>query len=396
MTTRRLPSEFTPNEITALLEEKHRAGETILDLTETNPTKAGLGGAGPAELQALADPRGLVYEPCPKGAPVAREAVAKFYEERARGAGAPKTRGVPRIASDDLVLVASTSEAYAHLLRLLCEPGQEILVPRPSYPLFEPLAALEGVRVEHYRLAYHDRWQLDLDSLEGALSKCTRAVVLVQPNNPTGSCFSAEETEEVVALCVNRGIAIISDEVFGDFPWPPSTSLLPTMLGERRALTFVLGGLSKLCGMPQMKVAWIAVSGPERAKQEALSGLEWIADLFLSVSTPVQVALPALLQSRHRFQAAVRGRLETNLSRLHALGNGNRGFRVLRGEGGWSAVLETPPVAGDLALEALRKHNVLVHPGHFYDMAQDDSVVVSLLPEPGIFEKGVACLTRLT
>jgi len=349
----------------------------------------GLAGAGPAELQALSDPRGATYDPSPRGLPVALDAIARYYEWRAEGLGrAGASRADPR----DLILVASTSEAYAHLFRLLCEPGSEVLVPRPSYPLFGPLAALEGVRVEHYRLAYHDRWLLDLDSLEGALSERTRAVVLVQPNNPTGSCLSAEETDAVVSLCAERGIAIISDEVFGDFPWPPSTALLPTLLGERRALTFVLSGLSKLCGMPQMKVAWIAVSGPEKAKEEARSGLEWIADLFLSVSTPVQLALPKLLMSRSRFQAAVRGRLEANLSRLHAPG----GFRARWGEGGWSAVLAAPPIAGDVALEVLRKHNVLVHPGHFYDLPHDDSVVVSLLPEPATFQKGIALFTGLT
>ncbi len=383
MTTRRLPREFTPNEITALLEEKRRSGERILDLTESNPTKVGLAGAGRAELQALADPRGASYKPDPRGAPAAREAIARYYEER----------GGPAVSPGDLVLVASTSEAYAHLFRLLCEPGDEILVPRPSYPLFEPLAALEGVGVEHYRLAYHDRWKLDLDSLEAGLSKRTRAIVLVQPNNPTGSCLSAGEVDQVVSLCGERGIAIISDEVFGDFPWPPSTSLLPSLLGEGRALTFVLSGLSKLCGMPQLKVAWIAVAGPEAARRDALRRLEWIADLFLSVSTPVQLALPKLLAARHPFQAAVRRRLETNLSRLRAPGNERSGFRILEGDGGWSAVLGTPPVAGDFALDALRTRNVLVHPGHFYDAAQDGSVVVSLIPEPKVFEEGIALLT---
>jgi aspartate/methionine/tyrosine aminotransferase len=395
MTYPRLPADLTPNEITALLEEKRRSGETILDLTETNPTKAGLAGAGPTELQALADPRGAVYEPCPRGLPAARDAIAGYYEERGRASQGGSARQGPAADPRDLILVASTSEAYAHLFRLLCEPGSEVLVPRPSYPLFEPLAALEGVRVEHYRLAYDERWRLDLDSLEGALSPRTRAVVLVQPNNPTGSCLSAEETAAVVSLCAERGIAIISDEVFGDFPWPPSMALLPTLLGERRALTFVLSGLSKLCGMPQMKVAWIAVSGPEVAKQEALQGLEWIADLFLSVSTPVQIAIPTLLQARGRFQAAVRRRLEANLARLHALGNQDGGWRLRGGEGGWSAVLLVPPLAGDLALEALRKHNVLVHPGHFYNTPPDGSVVVGLLAEPAIFAKGIDLLTGL-
>jgi alanine-synthesizing transaminase len=378
MPTRRLPREFTPNEITALLEEKRRSGARILDLTETNPTRVGLAGAGPAELRALADPRGAVYEPHPRGIQTAREAVARYYAERPS-----------HVSPDDLVLVASTSEAYAHLFRVLCESGDEILVPRPSYPLFEPLAALEDVRVDRYRLAYHDGWRLDMDSLEAALSPRTRAVVVVQPNNPTGSCLSPGEISEVDSLCAERGIAIISDEVFADFPWPPAAAALPSLLGDRRALTFALSGLSKLCGMPQMKVAWIALAGPHALRREAMQRLEWIADLFLSVSTPVQLALPTLLETRGRFQAAVRDRLATNLARLRAPGDGSRAFRVLEGEGGWSAMLATPPASRDFALEALAKKDVLVHPGHFYDVAEDGCVVVSLLPEPDTFDQAL-------
>jgi len=378
MPSRRLPEDFAPNEITELLEKKRRAGEPILDLTEANPTRVGLSGAGPAELRALSDPRGSLYEPDALGSPGAREAVAGYY------AG--------RVSAGDLVLVASTSEAYAHLMRLLCDAGDEIVVPRPSYPLFAPIAALEDVRVQSYRLAYHDRWRLDIDSLEGAVSPRTRAVVLVQPNNPTGSCLSGDESAHVESLCAERGIAIISDEVFGDFPWPPSFGPLPSMLGERRAPTFVLGGLSKLCGMPQMKLGWIALAGPRAEKNDAVRGLEWIADLFLSVSTPVQMALPALLEARHGFQERVRERLTINLARLRALGNGRAGFRVLEAEGGWSAVLETPGSTGEFALEMLRTRNVLVHPGHFYEIAEERRVVVSLLPEAAVFDEAVARL----
>jgi aspartate/methionine/tyrosine aminotransferase len=381
---RRLPSDLGPNEITELLKRKRRAGARILDLTESNPTRVGLGGAGPPELRALADAGAATYEPHPRGAPAAREAVARYYGDRPGN-----------LSPEDLVLVASTSEAYAHLLRLLCEPGDEILVPRPSYPLFEPLAALEDVRVERYRLAYHEGWKLDLDSVEAALSPRTRALVMVQPNNPTGSCFSPAEATAVEALCATRNIAIISDEVFGDFPWPPSSAPLPTLLGDRSALTFVLAGLSKLCGMPQMKLAWIALQGPARPREAAMKGLEWIADLFLSVSTPVQAALPRLLEARHPFQAAVRGRLEANLARLRAEEQAGGAFRLLAGQGGWSAVLETRGRAGDIAMEALSRHDVLVHPGHFYDIAPDGSVVVSLLPEPRTFDEAITRIASL-
>jgi alanine-synthesizing transaminase len=389
MSNRRIPSEFTPNEITALLERKRRAGDRILDLTESNPTRVGLGGAGPAELSALADAGGAKYEPHPRGAPAAREAIARYYAERG-------TTGGLVISPDDLVLVASTSEAYAHLFRLLHEPGDEILVPRPSYPLFEPLAALEDVRVEHYRLAYHEGWRLDLDSVEAALSPRTRAIVIVQPNNPTGSCFSPGETAAVESLCAERGIAIISDEVFGDFPWTPSAAPLPTLLGERRALTFVLSGLSKLCGMPQLKLAWIALAGPAPAKCEALRGLEWIADLFLSVSTPVQLALPKLLEARRPFQATVRARLERNLARLRAAPRAGAAFQPLEGEGGWSAVLSMPARIGDVAMEALAKHDVLLHPGHFFDAPQENYAVASLLPDHAVFDEAVSRLQSMS
>jgi len=382
MPSRRLPEDFAPNELTELLEKKRGVGDRILDLTESNPTRVGLPGAGPVELRALSDTRGSLYEPDPLGSLGAREAVARYY------AG--------RVSAGDLVLVASTSEAYAHLMRLLCDAGDEILIPMPSYPLFAPLAALEEVRVESYRLAYHDRWQLDMDSLEAAVSPRTRAVVLVQPNNPTGSCLSGDEAARVESFCAERSIAIISDEVFGDFPWPPSSTPLPSMLGERRAVTFVLGGLSKLCGMPQMKLGWIALAGPAAQRRDALRGLEWIADLFLSVSTPAQVALPVLLEARHGFQRRLRERLAVNLARLRALGNGGPGFRVLEAEGGWSAVLETPRITGDFALEALRTHNVLVHPGHFYEIAEERRVVVSLLPEAAVFNEAVARLAGVT
>jgi hypothetical protein len=393
MLSRRVPHDYTPNEITRLLAEKRRAGVPILDLTETNPTRAGLSVTGATELAALADPRGAFYDPDPRGSAGAREAVARYYMERARASGG----GEGTLSPEDLVLVASTSEAYAHLFRLLCEEGDEVVAPRPSYPLFEPLASLEGVRLQTYRLTYDPSgsgWRLDLDSLEAALGPRTRAVVLVQPNNPTGSCLSSEEIARVEDLCATRGIAIISDEVFGDFPWPPRARPLPSILGDRRTLTFVLGGLSKLCGMPQMKLGWIALAGPAEAKREAHRGLEWIADLFLSVSTPVQIALPTLLKARDGFRDRVARRLEANLARLHELGNRNADFAVLEGEGGWSATIATPAVAEEYALAALRDQDVLLHPGHFYDFPHDGHVVVSLLPQTEIFAEAVRRLDK--
>jgi len=386
LTSRRIPSDFEPNELTKLLEEKQRSGTRVLDLTETNPARLGLGGAGPEELRALADARGARYDPDPQGMRSAREEVARYLAARPGSEQAP--------SPDDLFLVGSTSEAYAHLFRLLCDPGDEILVPRPSYPLFEPLAALESVRTERYRLVHDERWSLDLDSLEAAISSRTRAVVVVEPNNPTGSCLTREEAAHVESLCAERGVALVSDEVFGDFPRPPRRAL-PTMLGNRRALTFVLGGLSKTCGMPQMKVAWIALAGPDAERREAARGLEWIADLFLSPSTPVQAALPALLGARHAFQERLRRRLEENGARLASLGKKGDGFRVWDAEGGWAAVLETPPAGNEFALRLLEEQNVWVHPGHFYEIGHERCVVLSLLQAPEVFAEAVARMERL-
>ena len=341
----------------------------------------GLSPSAPETLPGLASPLVAEYRPLAKGSLHAREAIVKHHGQRQ----------IP-IGTEDILLTASTSEAYAHLFRILCEPGDEVLVPRPSYPLFEPLATLEDVRVEHYRLSHGDRWTLDFDSLEAALSPRTKAIIVVQPNNPTGSCLSPAETSAIVSLAAERGIAIISDEVFGDFPWPQAAGRLPSFLDESGARSFVLGGLSKSCGLPQMKLAWIVVQGPEEARREAMRRLEWVADLFLSVSSPVQAALTSFLRAMRPFQAAVRARLGTNLARLERMGP--QGFRLLRGEGGWSAVISTPPFPGDLTLEALEREDVLLHPGHFYD-APPHCAVVSLLPEPSVFDEACGRLERL-
>ncbi|HKW51594.1 MAG TPA: pyridoxal phosphate-dependent aminotransferase, partial [Candidatus Eisenbacteria bacterium] len=296
-----------------------------------------------------------------------------------------------------IFLTAGTSESYAHLFRLLCDPEDEILVPRPSYPLLAPLARLEGTRLREYRLAYDGRWTLDLDSLEAVIGPKTRAVVLIEPNNPTGSCLSTEERAAVESICSGRGITIIADEVFGDFPWPPRPEVLPSWIDERLVPTFVLSGISKLSGLPQMKVGWIAACGPESALREALNGLEWIADLFLSVGTPAQIALPRLLEGRAKFQSAVRKRIEANLAILREPARrrgaespaayGDPPFSLLEGQGGWSAVLRfTRPAntagTASVAEWALQSRDVLLHPGHYYDLPGDDDVVVSLLTPP--------------
>lgn len=384
----RVPRDYAPNSLQSILTRKRREGVRILDLTRTNPTRAGLPGPSPRQLALLSDPGVAFYDPDPRGSVAAREAIASYCESRGGGVRSGA------VDPSRIVLTASTSEAYAHLFRLLCEPGDEVLVPRPSYPLLEPLARLESVRLREYRLAYGDRWALDLDSLEALLQPRTRAIVLVEPNNPTGTCLAQAEREWVESLCEERRIAIIADEVFGDFPWTPALVPLPSWIGRRRALTFVLNGISKLCGLPQMKVGWIVVAGPGDLAREALLGLEWIADLYLSVGTPAQLALPRFLEERAPYLAAVSGRIAANLAAL-ASAAPRAGFALLAAEGGWSAVLRfSPRDAGAGAMNpaewALESRDVLLHPAEFYELPCEEDAVVSLLTEPEVLAEAMS------
>ena len=380
MLSHRVPHDPEPNAWARFLEQCRTAGIRLLDLSETNPTLVGLGGAGLEELAALARVEGARYEPDPRGSRAAREAVAGYHADR----------GVA-VSPDHIVLTASTSESYAHLFRLLADPGGVFLAPSPSYPLFEPLAALEGVSLRPYRLAYDGAWHLDRQSLEAAFADDVRGVIVVQPNHPTGSCLDADERALLETLCERHRAAIIADEVFGDFPRPGRAVPLPSLVGEARVPTFVLSGLSKVCGMPQMKLGWIVAGGPGKAREEALRGLEWIADLFLSVSTPVQVALPALFAARGAFQRRVRERLAGNLARLDALVARRPELQVLPAQGGWAAVLRVPRQRSEeeWALGLIAR-GVVVHPGHFYDFAGEGYLVLSLIPEPAAFDEGIA------
>jgi len=387
MRSHRVPGTLEPNTWARRLAQRRAAQAPLLDLTETNPTRVGLGGAGEAELAALADAGNTPYEPDPRGLASAREAVSEYYA--ARGQAVPP---------DDIVLTSGTSESYAHLFRLLGDPDDAILIPSPSYPLFEPIATLEGIRVAPYRMAYDGAWHLDVGSVDAALATHprARAVVVVQPNHPTGSCLDAGEIAALERSCESRGMALISDEVFGDFPWPPAKDPLPSLLALRRVPTFVLGGLSKCCGMPQMKLGWIAAAGPARERRELLDGLEWIADLFLSVGTPVQLALPLLLEARRGFQARVGERLACNLSTLDDLARSNSEVTRLPAGGGWSAILRVPARrTGEEWALALLDRDVVAHPGHFYDLEGEAFLVLSLIPEPGAFRCAVGRLAEL-
>jgi alanine-synthesizing transaminase len=388
----RLPEDFAPNELALRVAEELRRGRPLIDLTEGNPTRVGLSELDPATRAGRAAPAGAApdalarYEPDPRGRRPAREAVASYLTERlARASGRPGRPFDP----DALVLTSGTSEGYAHLFRLLCDPGDRVLAPRPGYPLLAPIAAAEGVELLTYRLVHDVRWRLDPDSLEAALSPRTRAVVVVEPNHPTASALRPEEAEAVGALCERAGLSIISDEVFADFPWPPRDAPLPGFLGAARVPTFVLGGLSKLCGLPQLKLGWIAVSGPEAACREALLGLEWIADLFLTVGSGVQLALPGILAARGRFLARASDRIRGSLAVLDETAARTGAFERLPGDGGWTAVIRRADGGRDLGGTAALGRGVHLHPGHFYDLPDDRYAAVSLLPEPGRLRSGL-------
>jgi hypothetical protein len=371
--------DLRPNRLSRLREEKRRGGARVLDLTESNPTRVGL--PVPRDLLApLAAPEGQPYEPSPFGLQSARAAVSADFDRRGVAVG-----------PDRLVLTASTSEAYAFLLKLLCDPGDEILVPRPGYPLFEYLAALESVRVRNYLLEYDGRWHLDFESLRTAVSPRTRAVVAVSPGNPTGAYLKRDEWEALERLATEHDLALVSDEVFADFALSDDEDRVPSVARDRPALAFTLGGLSKSCGLPQVKLAWIAVTGPADRRGEALERLEVVADTYLSVSTPVQVAAPAFLDRREDLQAPLRQRTRHNLDTLRTIVGPGSPASLLEPEGGWSAVLRVPATLPEEERVArlLREADVWVHPGYFFDFPTEAHLVLSLLPEPSTFAEAV-------
>ena len=380
-----------PNRLSALLAEKRRAGAPVLDLTESNPTRVGLVYAQDEILGSLASAQALRYDPSARGLPEAREAVAGYY--RSRGT---------HIRSEQVLLTASTSEAYSYLFKLLADPGDEILAPRPSYPLFEFLAGLESVHIRQYPLRYDGVWHIDFDALERAITPRTRAIVVVNPNNPTGSFLKRAELELLDTLAAERGLAIFSDEVFRDYAFASGADRVSTLAGDRKALTFSMSGLSKIAGLPQLKLGWIVVnepaaSGPHRDRaNQALAALELIADTYLSVSTPVQAALPRLLAISGGILEHIRARTASNLIRLRETVHGSAAT-LLGTEGGWYAVLQVPRTRSeeDWCLQLLDECGVLVQPGFFFDFESEAFLVLSLLPEPATFAEGVSRLAAL-
>jgi aspartate/methionine/tyrosine aminotransferase len=374
----RTPSDQRPNRLAAARE---RTGSPAFDLTESNPTRCGLP-YPPDLLEALADPRGLRYRPDPSGPVEARAAITEEY----RHAGV-------ELSPERLLLTASTSEGYSFLMRLLADPGDRLLVPTPSYPLFDHLARLDAVELVRYPLAADDGWRPDLASIAAAPHR-TRAVVIVHPNNPTGTLVTPDDAASLAALCHERGWALIADEVFLPFLLADRLARAPSFAGSTRCLTFTLGGISKSLGLPQLKLGWIAVSGPEADAGAATGRLEYIADAYLSVGTPVALASPELLRRGRSVQGAILERCRSNLSHLQVAVAAAPSVTLLAPEGGWSAVLRVPALLPDedLALRLLEEQGVAVHPGYLFDFPGEGYLVLSLLPEPEIFAEGVGRL----
>jgi alanine-synthesizing transaminase len=374
----RVPRSLEPNRIARAAGRARAAGAALTDLTATNPTAVGIP-YPPEALDALSSAAALRYDPDPFGAIAAREAVAGDYARR--GLTLDPSR---------IVLTASTSEAYSLLFKLLCAPsGDAVLVPAPSYPLFDHLTMLDGVRAVPYQLHYHGRWTLEPGELARAWSPAVRAVLAVSPNNPTGSVLTPDEMDALSGVCADRDAALILDEVFADYPLDPSVAVVPAAAG--RCLTFRLGGLSKSAGLPQVKLGWIAIDGPEAIVRDALERLAIVCDAYLSVSTPVQVAAPSLICTGALVRARIAERIRTNARALAAAATAFSAVEVLATEAGWSSVIRIPSTRSeeDVVVDLLERDRVLVHPGFFFDFPREAFLVVSLLPDPQAFAAAV-------
>ena len=381
----RLPRSLATNRLAQAVAEMRAAGRDFIDLTESNPTRAGFD-YPPDLLTALGDPAALRYAPAPFGSADARAAVAREYARQGLD-----------VSPDRIVLTSSTSEAYSWLFKLLADAGDDVLVPRPSYPLFDHLTRLDLVAMRAYDLEYHGAWSIDFASLERAMTPRTRALLVVAPNNPTGSFVSRGDMDRLAALCSARGIALVADEVFADYELEPGAAAAAGRVSERGdVLSFALGGLSKTVGLPQVKLGWIAVAGPDALVAAALDRLEVIGDAYLSVSTPVQVAAATLLSRGADVRRQIAERVEANYRTLQAAAANVPSCAALRSDAGWYSVLRVPTLESeeDLVVSLLNAEGVLAHPGYFFDFDRESFLVVSLLPPRAVFEAGIAGVLR--
>jgi aspartate/methionine/tyrosine aminotransferase len=377
MFAKRTNWNLAPNRLSEALAAHRAAGKPLLDLTVSNPTECGFEYDRSAILKSLSNPAALSYEPNPRGLESARRAVAAYYADRKED-----------VSAEDIFLTTSTSEAYSYVFRMLCDPGDELLIPSPSYPLFDFLADIQDVRLARYPLIYDHGWQIDFHALEQGITPRTRGVIVVHPNNPTGHFAKRAEIAKLNSICSARELAIIADEVFLDFALDGSRAA--SFAANHGAPTFTLSGLSKICGLPQMKGAWLIAGGPQQWKSEAHARLEVIADTYLSMNAPVQLAIPKFLEQRHAFQEQVIARVRRNLAELDRQLAEQSACTRLAVEGGWCAVLRVPSTRSDedLAIELLGSKDISVHPGHFYEFPPDGYLVVSLITPERTFTQG--------
>ena len=379
MFSSRLPRSLEPNALARLVHEKRRHSAQIADLTQSNPTRVGLT-YPPGLLDPLADARALEYDPQPLGLWSARAAVAADF----------RRRGII-ISADRVALTSSTSEAYALLFKLLCDAGDQVLVPQPSYPLFAHLTQLESVVAVPYALEYHGAWRIDIDSVRRAITDRVRAILVVSPNNPTGSLLHRDDLALLSEMAAAGNMALIGDEVFADYRLDGSAAASHILAGGD-VLAFSLGGLSKSAGLPQLKLGWVGFGGPAARVDAALERFEMIADTYLSVSTPIQAAAVELIESGAAIRAQILARVKRNLESLRAHASQFQSVTVLPVDGGWTAIMQVPSVRSEdaLVLALLEHDDVLVHPGYFFDFPREAFIVVSLLVEPHLFDRAIA------
>jgi alanine-synthesizing transaminase len=384
MFSRRIDSQLGANRLSQAIAALRAEGRPFIDLTESNPTRAGF--TYPSDLLAgLAAPRGLAYEPEPLGMPDARRAIAADYARR----------GI-EVSPDRIVLTASSSEAYSLVFKVFCDFEDEVLVPRPSYPLFEHLTSLEGVRAVPYLLEYHGSWSVDLGSVERAWSPRVRALLVVSPNNPTGSLTTPAELDLLASRCARQQAALVVDEVFADYRFDGNRFHSAAVASRTDALAISIGGLSKSIGLPQAKLGWMALGGPDALVDETLRRLEFVCDAYLSVSTPVQLAAPDLLTRGAGVRAQIQERVTSNYQRLRERIAASPACTLLRADAGWYAVLQVPTFEPEeeLVLTLLMRDGVLTHPGYFFDFPWESYLIVSLLPTAAVFDEGIARVLR--
>lgn len=383
MFSKRLNIEYEPNELSILINSKRKRGEYILDLTSSNPTKLNFKYDAKHIIKHFIDYRSLLYEPDPKGIVSSREEVAKYYS----GIG-------KEVNVDDLFLVPSTSEAYSYLFKLLLDAEDEVVMPQPSYPLFEYLTRLDLGNVVYYPLIYdyRDGWVPDFAVLEKKITSKTKAIVIINPNNPTGSYIRESDYKVFNSLSEKYNVALIVDEVFSDYEIEAGENALRTVAGCESNLTFVLNGFSKMLALPQMKFGWILIQGNEKLKDEAVQRLEVIADTYLSVATPIQYAAQRLFETRDKIQEEIMTRINRNYNLLKTKFLLNPDIKVMNCEGGWNAILNFENLLvpeDEFVLNLLDKKNVLIHPGYYYDFFTEGFAVISLLTETDVMERAI-------